>query len=265
MSSTPPEEERRPEGGQRASAQGGRPTRRELLTGGAFVVGGVVGAGITLGATSGGGTETTKTVAAGQKLPLRALSEPEADAITAMAERIFPRDASGPGATDAGVVTYIDGQLAGGWGNGERLYMQGPFHEPEDSGHGYQLPLTPRQVYRRALAKIDDYCHKHYNDTGFSDLKPAQQDEVLTALEGGKVDLGLARGKHGFTSADFFAMLLDNVTEGLFADPMYGGNRDMVGWKWVGFPGDPMGHGDRYAQHIGKWHEPYHVAPKALS
>lgn len=264
MGSELPEETRQPEAGRQESSQDGRPTRRQLLTGGAFVVGGVVGAGITLGATSGGDT-TTKTVVVAQKLPLRALTGPEADTITAMAERIFPKDESGPGATDAGVVTYIDGQLAGGWGNGERLYLQGPFQEPQDSGHGYQLPLTPREIYRRALAKIDDYCHKHYNDTGFSDLTPEQQDKVLTALENGEVDLGLTRGKHGFTSADFFAMLLENVTEGLFADPMYGGNRDMVGWKWVGFPGDPMAYGDRYAQHIGKWHEPYHVAPKALS
>lgn len=262
MSSVPPDDTRGAE--QRDSSGGRRATRRELLTGGAFVVGGAVGAGIALGATGGGGT-TTKTVVATQKLPLRALTPAEADTVTAMAERIFPKDASGPGATDAGVVTYIDGQLAGGWGNGERMYMQGPFHEAQDSGHGYQLPLTPREVYRRALAKIDDYCRKRYHGAPFSDLKPAQQDEVLTALESGKVDLGLAHGKHGFTSADFFTMLLQNVTEGLFSDPMYGGNRNMVGWKWVGFPGDPMAYGDRYAQHFGKWHEPYHVAPKALS
>jgi gluconate 2-dehydrogenase gamma chain len=25
--------------------------------------------------------------------------------------------------------------------------------------------------------------------------------------------------------------------EGMFADPIYGGNKDKVGWKWIGFPG----------------------------
>lgn len=258
--------EQRPDdaSGDEVAGEGGRFSRRGLLTGGAFVVGGAVGAGITLGATSGGGGTQTAAAPAAPKLPLRALTPSEADAVTAMAERIFPKDASGPGATDAGVTTYIDGQLAGGWGNGERQYMQAPFHEPQDSGHGYQLPLTPRDLYKRALAQIDAHCRKRYGGKAFTALSASQQDEVLTALESGKVDLRLAHGKYGFGSADFFAMFLENVTEGLFADPMYGGNRNMIGWKWVGFPGDPMAHGDQYAQHFGKWHEPYRVAPRAL-
>jgi hypothetical protein len=66
------------------------------------------------------------------------------------------------------------------------------------------------------------------------------------------------------TNSPFFAMFLRNVTEGLFCDPMHGGNRDMVGWKWVGFPGDPTAYGEPYARHIGKWNQPYHVAPKEV-
>ena len=45
-------------------------------------------------------------------------------------------------------------------------------------------------------------------------------------------------------------MFRQNVLEGMLADPMYGGNRDMVGWRWVGFPGDPMRRGDPYAKWV---------------
>jgi gluconate 2-dehydrogenase gamma chain len=59
-------------------------------------------------------------------------------------------------------------------------------------------------------------------------------------------------------------MFMRNVTEGLFCDPMHGGNRDMVGWKWVGFPGDPTAYGEPYARHVDKWNQPYRVAPKGI-
>ena len=240
------------------------PTRRAMLTGaGGLVAGGLVAAGgsgvapATAGGSAGRGTP-------GPLPPVRFFTDAEAATVEAMAERVFPADRNGPGARDAGVMHYIDGRLAGGWGHGERLYMQGPFEEPKDSGHGYQLPLAPREVYRRALRTLDAHCRKTYQNKAFVDLPAALQDEVLTALEGGKVDLGLADGQSGFTSASFFAMFLDNVYEGLFSDPMHGGNRGMVGWKWVGFPGDPSAYGEPYAEYVGKWHLPYHVVPKGV-
>lgn len=251
-------------GSEDASQSGRRGlSRRELLTGaGGVVAGGAIGAGVALS------TRDDEPAAAPHeghpRPPLRVFTDTEAATVAAMAERVFPADADGPGAGDAGVMHYIDGQLAGGWGTGERWYTQGPFFEPTDSGHGWQLPLAPRDVYKRALDAIDAHCSTRYEGAGFSDLSAQQQDEVMTALEEGKVDLGLARGKHGFTSSDFFTMLLQNVKEGLFADPLYGGNRDLVGWKWIGYPGDPMAHGNEYYKHFGKWHEPYEVEPQAL-
>jgi len=180
--------------------------------------------------------------------------------VTAMAERVFPADRNSPGARDAGVVYYLDGRLATGWGYGERLYLQGPFEQPQDSGHGYQLPLAPRDLYRRVLAAIDTHSRRTHGNKTFVELPAARQDEVLTGLQDGTVDLGLT----GFTSASFFAMFLRNVNEGLFCDPMHGGNRDMIGWKWVGFPGDPTAYGEPYARHIGEWDKPYRVAPKGV-
>ncbi|PZG46683.1 gluconate 2-dehydrogenase [Spongiactinospora gelatinilytica] len=247
----------------------GRPSRRALLsTAGGVVAGGAIGVG---GVATGGsalaehrpGPPRPK-VLDDPPPPLRALTDAEAAAVTAMAERVFPSEPDGDGAAEAGVTHYIDGRLAGAWGDGDRMYLRGPFFEPEHAGHGYQLPLTPREVYERALRAIDAHCKAKYAGRAFPALTTAQQDEVMTALEKGQVDLGLATGAHGFTSASFFAMFLRNVTEGLFCDPMHDGNRDMVGWLWLGFPGDPLAYGDRYGGLIGRWNEPYNVYPKGV-
>ena len=50
------------------------------------------------------------------RVPLRFFTAGEARVIVAACERIFPNDESGPGATEAGVVVYIDRQLAGPYG-----------------------------------------------------------------------------------------------------------------------------------------------------
>jgi len=62
----------------------------------------------------------------------------------------------------------------------------------------------------------------------------------------------------------FFAIFRQNVLEGLFADPLYGGNANLIGWKWIGFPGDPMAYGDPYGKLIDKFDTPYNVEPKPL-
>ena len=82
---------------------------------------------------------------------------------------------------------------------------------------------------------------------------------MLHALEQGKVDTFTA-----IPAAQFFAMFRQNVLEGLFADPLYGGNANLVGWKWIGFPGDPMAYGDPYGKLIDKFDTPYNVEPKPL-
>jgi gluconate 2-dehydrogenase gamma chain len=232
-------------------------SRRQLLTGGAAAAGGLAVAGLVGGANA---VEPAK-----EPMRLRALSKGEAALVGAMADRVFPRDGDSPSATEIGFVDYLDGQLAGGWGAGERLYRQGPFAEPETSGHGYQLSLTPREVYRTVLPRIDAHARSTSGGTAFVDLAPADQDAILTTLEAGKVDLGLASGPNGFTSASFFTMFLQNVNEGLFADPVYGGNRDMAGWTWVDYPGDPMGYGDNYHAIFGHRDDPYEVDPVSKS
>lgn len=150
--------------------------------------------------------------------------------VDAVVARLIPNDELGPGAKEAGVTDFLDRQLAGPWGSGDNFYRQGPFRQgtPEQ---GYQLPLTPAEVFRTGLAKLDEASARQHGGKGFAQLSPSEQDALLTALQKGQLDMGALPG------AVFFQMMLDGTMEGFFSDPMYGGNRDMVGWKLLGFPG----------------------------
>jgi gluconate 2-dehydrogenase gamma chain len=107
--------------------------------------------------------------------------------------------------------------------------MQGPFAKgtPEQ---GYQLALTPAELYRAAIADIDSHCRSSFGKS-FAALGPDDQDATLHALEKGDLELVHASAKA------FFDMLLKNTQEGFLADPLYGGNRGFTGWRLVGFPG----------------------------
>jgi gluconate 2-dehydrogenase gamma chain len=145
----------------------------------------------------------------------------EAVFIEAALARLIPKDETGPGAIEAGVPEYIDRQLAGAWGAGERLYRAGPWH-PGTPSQGYQLPFTPAEMFRAAMRNIDP---------AFPRMSPRDQDAYLDALQKEKRDLG------GVPSNIFFESLLEVTIEGFFSDPAYGGNRDMAAWKMIGFPG----------------------------
>ncbi len=108
--------------------------------------------------------------------------------------------------------------------------MQGPFEKgmPEQ---GYQLKQTPAQLYRQAIAAIDAHCREAYSNQNFAELEPAQQDALLQALDKEQLKLPDVSGK------GFIDMLWKNTQEGFFADPMYEGNRDFIGWKLVGYTG----------------------------
>jgi len=130
----------------------------------------------------------------------------DAATIAAFTERLMPGAPGKPGARDAGVLNYID------------LALAGAYSELQD-------------FYRRGLAQLDAYCHTTYNET-FVRLDAGRQDAVITALEQGKAT--------GFTWPDaraFFETVRTHTMEGLFADPVYGGNKDFAGWRLVGFPG----------------------------
>ena len=154
------------------------------------------------------------------------LSETEARILTALCDRLIPEDEF-PSASQAGVINYIDLQLAGDWGKGEGLYNKEP-HFPGKPEQGYQLPYTPAALYRRALEAI-----ANDRQTNFLGRDAAGQDAFLTELQKGTRSLG------DIPAHVFFGMLMQNTLEGYFADPIYGGNRDYAGWRMLGFPGAP--------------------------
>jgi gluconate 2-dehydrogenase gamma chain len=161
--------------------------------------------------------------------PLRFFTESEARIVVAATSRIFPTDESGPGAKEADVVTYIDRQLAGPYGHDCHRYTEPPFEDgpPE---FGYQGKASPREIYREGLKQL----------SGFDRLSKAEQDAALKQIEGSM----------------FFALLRKHTIEGMFCDPMHGGNHNMVGWQLIGFPGPQMSYYADIDKHYGEAFRP---------
>ena len=154
----------------------------------------------------------------------------EAAFVEALVDHMVPADALTPKGTDLGLNTFIDRALAGGWGKGDRLYMQGPW-KPGVPSQGYQLPLTPAELYRNGIIAANAHCVKTYKRT-FDKITEAEREEFLLALQAGKVTF-----ENGPPARAFFTQAYQTVMEGMFADPMYGGNKNKAGWKLIGFPG----------------------------
>ncbi len=163
------------------------------------------------------------------RVPLRFFTEPQALDVAAATARIFPADESGPGANEAGVVIYIDRQLAGPYGRDHYRYTQPPFEEgaPEQ---GYQGKGTPAEIYRDGLRTI----------AGLRELDAAAQDTKLKQIE----------------RTLFFSLLRTHTIEGMFCDPMHGGNADLIGWQLIGFPGPRMSYLDEVEKYHGREFRP---------
>ena len=133
------------------------------------------------------------------------LTARELELLNAMAARLIPNDATGPGAVEAGTTHYIDRALAGALS-------------------------ASRPAYASGLAALDRYAQSS-RGKAFTDLTPVDQDSVLIDVE-----LGAATGFTG-SSAQFFAMVLGHTHQGMFGDPVYGGNKDFAGWDLINYPG----------------------------
>lgn len=177
----------------------------------------------------------------------------EAAFVEAAVARLIPSDATGPGAIEADVPRFIDRQLAGPYGAGDHFYLQPPFPKGLPT-QGWQMG-APSEVYRSAVPSIDRWSVATYGRP-FAALDPAAQDEALKALEDGKADLG-----GGSDAKAFFTLLLQNTIEGYFADPVYGGNRDMGPWRMIGFPGA------RYdlTPWVSRYNAPYTLQPVSVT
>jgi len=199
--------------------------RREFLTLSAASIGGVLVYSLDREAFRPS-AQTNRSV----RIPLRFFNQSEALIVAAAASRIFPSDEAGPGAQEAGVVVYIDRQLAGPWGRDRYRYTQRPFEENAQAEFGYQGKATPQQIYRQGLKSLK----------GFDRLSAGEQDDTLKQIE----------------TTLFFSLLRQNTIEGMFCDPMHGGNIDMVGWQLIGFPGPRMSNYDDVDKHFGEAFRP---------
>ena len=151
----------------------------------------------------------------------------------ALADRIIPPDPQTPGGKDSGCAVFVDRQLAGAYGRQEGLYIRPPF-QTGTKNQGPQSEGGPAQTYRDGLAALDRACKSKYAGKAFADLPTTDKDAVLKDLESGELKLDGVDGKA------FFALAIKDVQMGFFADPIYGGNRDMAAWKMIGYPGRPL-------------------------
>ncbi len=179
---------------------------------------------------------------------------PEAAAVEAIADRLIPPDPQTPGGKDAGCAVFIDRQLAGPYGQRDGLYIAPPFHKGETQ-QGPQSAFGPAELYRRGLAALHEHVRTARQRESFASLTADQQDEILHGLEDGNITLGELDAK------TFFEQLVKDVQEGFFADPIYGGNRDMCAWRMIGFPGARYDYRDWVSRH----NEPYPLPPVSIA
>jgi gluconate 2-dehydrogenase gamma chain len=176
----------------------------------------------------------------------------EGSMVEALVDRLIPPDPRTPGGKDAGCAVFIDRQLAGGYGHHEGLYNLAPFQEGS-AQQGPQSAQGPAEAYRAALTALDRYCRSQSGTDagkGFAELPAGRQDEILRGLESGTIKL------EGVDGQKYFNLLLKDTQQGFFADPIYGGNRDMCAWKMIGFPGARYDYRDWVARHNERYPYP---------
>ncbi len=184
---------------------------------------------------------------------LRTFTAHEARTVEALTARILPGTPQDPGAREAGVVTYIDNMLAYHEGFVESTYREPPYAQiyrgdtpPEEDNtfqtvwvaadqierYGYQSILSPREVYRLGIIAVDTYARSKF-EMPFLNLSETQQDAIIEDMVSGNATIGFEQ----IAAGSFFTVLRRHTAEGMFSDPAYGGNRAMVGWTLIGYPG----------------------------
>lgn len=216
-------------------------TRRSFLKGAGVVAGAATfgGAAISLAEAAAHQDHAAKTAQKGERFfrgRMFFTNELQFKTLSAAAERIFPKDETGPGAIDLKVPYFIDNQLAGAYGYNAREYITGP-HAPGAPGQGYQTALCRKDVFVEGLAALNAMSQKWFRKD-FPAVTPEQQDEILKMCEKGSIPT------NGFTSKFFFGLLKDAVLAGVYADPIYAGNNNMDGWRMKQYPGAQMAYMD---------------------
>ena len=239
-------------------------SRRRFIKNTGMVAGGVVGGSLLGGfLTNQFGTRTEEQAKPEQKgktlhdARMFFKRREDFETLSAATERIFPEDDNGPGAIELGVPYFIDKQLAGSWGTNAKAYMHDPFRQNQQvkdyqhkdtrqdkSGANtstkaptptprYQTRLNRGDIFLHGLRRMEEVSHEQYGE-GFLNLSEEDQDEILQNFESGEIEM------EAISSKTFFNILLQMTIEGAYADPVYGGNKNMMGWQMKEYPGPRM-------------------------
>jgi gluconate 2-dehydrogenase gamma chain len=228
------------------------PRRKFLL--GAGLAGTAIAAGLSDHAEAQQPTPAAPAPPAPDAEPFVTLTAPEAAFIVAAVDTLIPADELSPSGSDCGVAIFIDRQLGSAWGGGAKMYRAGPYlkGKPEQ---GYQLALTPREFFAAGITAANAWTRKTWAKD-FDRLAPADRVAALKAMEEGKAAF------ENFDARAFFSQLHGITMAGFFSDPIYGGNRDKIGWKVLGFPGLPA----TYADKIDAYRDKRYVAdPQSIA
>lgn len=173
--------------------------------------------------------------------------------IEAAMARIIPSDDGTPGAREAGCIDFLERYLSG---------LDFIFAKPDGSGfevlEGRSAEAWMRRIaimrgkYADGIRDLDARAGQGFS-ASFAELSPDEQDNILKAIEadgtGAATTLTVSDGLAGplgepalqqtstEVDLDFFPLLVTHTRQGFYADPIYGGNRDGVGWTVIGFPG----------------------------
>jgi gluconate 2-dehydrogenase gamma chain len=216
-------------------------SRREFLRDAALAAGLAAGPLTTAAADTPGPRPTVRELPSGYL----SFGPDEAAFVEAMVDVMCPADELTPCGVECGLALFIDRQLAGAFGKGERLYRRGPWRPgvPED---GYQLPLTPEQFFKAGVAAADAACRKRYGKR-FDEIPTTEADAFLSFMaDGGVKDAPVSLAEW------FNELVYPLFVQACFADPIYGGNRGKVFWKMVGYPGLPAVNGLNIVKYRGK-------------
>ncbi|HYZ74529.1 MAG TPA: gluconate 2-dehydrogenase subunit 3 family protein [Chthoniobacterales bacterium] len=166
--------------------------------------------------------------------------------IEAAMARIIPSDDQ-PGAREAGTIDFLDRYLSG---------LDFIYAKPDGSGfeklEGKRADAWRQRVeiirakYVEGIKELDRKSRAQFG-AEFVRLTPEQQDRILTGMERPALETGAGMEEKAVepalqqTSAeidlDFFPLLALHTRQGFYADPIYGGNKNRVGWKLIGFEG----------------------------
>jgi gluconate 2-dehydrogenase gamma chain len=229
--------------------------RRELLAGAAYLVLGASRSNATvifdhLPWTPNAGNPPTEATLG----PWFFFTVDEGRTVEALADRIIPPDAETPGGKDCGCAVFVDRQLAGPYGRQEGLYVRPPF-QAGAKNQGHQSEKGPAQEYRNGLAALNQACKVKFGGKAFFELSDDDKDRVLGELEKGEFSLPGVDGKA------FFDEVIKDIQMGFFADPVYGGNRDMAAWKMIGYPGARY----NYLDWVNRHNEKFPLPPVSIT